>query len=382
MTGTDRPYVDYYQANQISPADQDISDRQRHFGRRESLYRLLGIPPRFVRGRDVIEFGPAAGHNALYTLSLEPGRFVLVDAHAESLRRARELLERENRGRTKLSFHEALVEEFVSAEAFDLVLCEGLIPFRSDPAAFARHVAKSVAPGGILVITTHDSASWLGELTRRLICDRLVPFSAPLAERVAAVREIFRPHLATLRGMTRSVDDWILDNIVHPLPGRVFAVDEAVDALDDGFDFYGSSPSFVTDWRWYKDIHGSERRFNERAKSQYVRGIVNLMDLRVEQENEPQLGVRLREMAARLHERSQAIEARPETTCTEVVDLVDDLLELAGAVRPASAITADSLSEVAAFLRSPDPTGACFHTLTSFFGRAQQYVSFIRREDG
>mgnify|MGYP006176012067 CR=1 FL=1 len=47
--------------------------------RRDSLYRVLGLPPSFVRGRSVIEFGPGSGHNALFTASLAPARYVLVD---------------------------------------------------------------------------------------------------------------------------------------------------------------------------------------------------------------------------------------------------------------------------------------------------------------
>lgn len=334
-----------------------------------------------MRGRSVIEFGPASGYNALYTLSLAPRRFVLLDGHVESLGRARRLLGDRIPADTTLEFRDGLIEEFVADEPFELVLCEGLIPFQREPLPFTQHVASAAAPGGVVVITTVDSASFLGELTRRLICDRLIAVAAPLAERVAAVREMFRAQLANLPGMSRSVDDWILDNVVHPLPGKVLAIDQAIDALDGEFDIYGGSPSFLTDMRWYKDIYGSARRFNERARAHYDRIIVSLMDVRVDQENEPVLGARLREVARRLHARSQAIEARPETTCEEIVDLVDDLRELAETVRPASAITADALAEVAAFLRDPDPTGECFKAFRSYFGRGQQYVSFIRREN-
>lgn len=67
-----RAFIDYYSENAISPVSQDISDIGKHFRRRDSLFRLLGLLPTFVRGRTVLEFGPGSGHNALYTASLKP----------------------------------------------------------------------------------------------------------------------------------------------------------------------------------------------------------------------------------------------------------------------------------------------------------------------
>ena len=40
-----RPYVDFYRQEEISPVAQDISDLDRHFQRRQALYRHLGISP-------------------------------------------------------------------------------------------------------------------------------------------------------------------------------------------------------------------------------------------------------------------------------------------------------------------------------------------------
>ena len=43
-----------------------------------------------------------------------------------------------------------------------------------------------------------------------------------------AVAALFAPRLATLTGMSRSANDWILDNILQPLTGRLFGIDDAV----------------------------------------------------------------------------------------------------------------------------------------------------------
>ena len=83
---TDTSLVDFYRRYGISPVHQDISDLPRHFARRAALYRHLGILPAFVRGRSVIEVGPGSGFNSLYTASLGPSRYVLVEGNPRGVR--------------------------------------------------------------------------------------------------------------------------------------------------------------------------------------------------------------------------------------------------------------------------------------------------------
>ena len=80
-----RPYLDFYQRYDIAPVAQDVSNLQKHFGRREALYRHLGIIPSSIKDRDIIEFGPGTGHNSVFTNSLTPHRYVLVDASPTSI---------------------------------------------------------------------------------------------------------------------------------------------------------------------------------------------------------------------------------------------------------------------------------------------------------
>src|ERR1700733_6641333 len=89
-----RPFIDYYGANNISPVAQDISDLRKHFDRRDSLYRSLRIPPRYVRGRDVIEFGPGSGYNSIHTLGFGPRRYLLVDGNPRGVKDTQSLLGR------------------------------------------------------------------------------------------------------------------------------------------------------------------------------------------------------------------------------------------------------------------------------------------------
>ena len=375
-----RPYLDFYRANAISPVRQDISELKKHFDRREALYRHLRIPPGLLKGQSVIEFGPGSGHNAIYTSSLEPAHYVLVDGNEVGLSDVKKSLEAYCGGTTRYEVHASLIEEYDSDQRYDLVLCEGVIPFQIQPKEFARHVAKFVKPGGLLVITTIDGVSFLGEATRRLIASSLIEFKAPAQERLKVLRPVFAPHLATLAGMSRSVDDWIYDNILIPYGGRLFSIADAVTALDEKFDAYGVSPSFFTDWRWYKDIHGKKRDYNKRAIDQYLRNVATLIDYRVEIPPMPRnVGRSILSLSEKIFytmakaENSNSTRPHPR--------IANWLRGIATLVRPESKITAASLAEVADFIEWPGHSSRLpsFRNFKSFFGRGQQYLSFIRR---
>jgi len=115
----DQAFLTFYQEHNISPVSQDISDTKKHFYRRDSLFRLLGIPPLLVNGLSVIEFGPGSGHNAVFTASLSPSKYVLVDGNTLGLTQTKEKLD-------QLSFRNyqivnSLFLDYVSDERFNLV---------------------------------------------------------------------------------------------------------------------------------------------------------------------------------------------------------------------------------------------------------------------
>jgi len=180
--------------------------------------------------------------------------------------------------------------------------------------------------------------------------------------------------------MSRPLDDWIWDNILQPMVHGTFSIPEAIEALGAEYEFYGASPAFVNDWRWYKELYGPARDFNGRAADAYRRNIVNFLDCRT-----GALGP--------LDERDGA---KIIALCEEIVEAVLGHLEqpasersqrvvaplrvLRALVAPLSPVTAEALAEAAsmfeaqAFERFGEPTA-----FRSFFGRAQQHVTFVRR---
>ena len=377
---SERPFVDYYRNADISPVHQDISNLALHFERRASLYRTLGILPRVVQNADIAEFGPGSGHNALYTASLKPHSYTLIDANPRGLRESRELLAQHHPA-LPVTFVESLVEDYRAPGRYDVVIAEGLIPGQHDPGAFARHIGETVKPGGVLLVTTISPVSFTGDLLRKLIAHRVAPLSLPLMDRVAILRGVLGPHLATLRGMSRPVDDYILDNITHPFSGKMFSIADAIDGLGGDFEFYGSSPDFAQDWRWYKTLVGEGREFNRHARAQYYGAVLNFLDYRFTfDRHEPEFGERIEELCQALYAATQALDFGEQVGRTAMLDGVE---ELAAHVEARAPETARALREVLGYLRQPaggpPPQLGDFET---YFGRGMQYVAFTRKGTG
>jgi len=164
-TQQDRPYVDFYKRHKISPVAQDISDLQKHYDRREFLYRRLGIISALIKDKSVIEFGPGSGHNALYTYSLNPSRYVLVDGNPTGLKECEKLFLKYFPGKKRYEFVESLIEYYESNELFDLVICEGLVGGQKNAKEFAKIVSRFTKPGGVFVLTCHEPARDTGSLS-------------------------------------------------------------------------------------------------------------------------------------------------------------------------------------------------------------------------
>ena len=141
-----KSFVEFYSKNDISPVSQDIKDLNKHFQRRESLFRSLGLLPAFISGKSVLEFGPGSGHNTLYMASLKPERYELVDGNLKGVQETRERLAIYSD--TKVEVHLSLFEEFQTDTRFHLVWAEGCLPHNSEPLSLLDYISLFVAKGG------------------------------------------------------------------------------------------------------------------------------------------------------------------------------------------------------------------------------------------
>jgi SAM-dependent methyltransferase len=385
MSDLDTSLVDFYKRHGISPVRQDISNLETHFTRRAGLYRHLGILPQFVRGRTVLEVGPGGGFNSLYTATLQPSRYVLLEPNPTGVTHIEKVFGQFPPLRKKIEICGKLVEDYDTNDRFDFVLCEGMLALAGvkDPSALLRTVAKFVAPaGGVLVITCIDAISDFPETLRRLFGQLLINPKDPLETQAAMLTPMFGPHLNTLAGMSRPHDDWVIDNLLNPASiGPYLPIFEAIAAIEQDFEFFAASPHFATDWRWYKALTPKTTEYSRRGIEQYWENAHSLFDYRrTFPSRDPAANKELYRQCDETRALVREYEARRDTAV--VPRIVARLGDLERSVRAFSADVGDALKEAHDLLSTapPDPqaVAAAWH-FGPWFGRGQQYLSFSRR---
>ena len=368
-------FVEFYEKNNISPVNQNISDLNVHFKRRESLFRSLGILPAFVTGAGILEFGPGSGHNALYTASLSPARYDLVEGNPKGVTETCARLSCYSD--VVLNVHHTLFMQFHSDRRFDLVWAEGCLPHQTDPLKMLQHIAHFVDDAGVLVVSTISGISYLSETIRRLFRDRFFDPNEEAQKQAKRLERYFAPHLSSLRGMSRPVVDWILDSIVQPLEDRkLLSIPEVVHQLSESFEAYGASPQWRTDWRWYKDIIGADRKFNQQTIDSYYKNNLNFLDYRFQfSEHTVAFGEKLEKLGETSWDLMCKIEKGNSGNWQDFFSLMEDLC---GHIRPIAADTALAIEEIVFCLKKGHPDME-LNRFPQWWGRGQQYLSLIKR---
>jgi len=366
-------HAEFYSKYNISPVSQNIANLPNHFQRRESLFFSLGLVPTFINGRSVLEFGPGSGHNALYTASLSPERYELVDGNLKGVQETRERLA----SFTGAKVHHAIFDQFQTSTKFDLVWAEGCLPHQSRPLPLVEHVASFVREGGVLCVSTNNGISYLSETLRRLFRDRFFDAKGDVNLQARQLTPYLQPHLQHLSGMSRPVEDWILDSIVQPLQDRrLLSIPEVVTCLNDQYDVYGSSPRFLIDWRWYKDLVGDNRGFNELALANYYQNNLNLLDYRFEfPEHTVVFGKKLEELGSQSWDLMCRIEHGEELAWQDFYTLMQELCTHIEKLAP---VTSTAIEETVTLLQNGYPDME-LKQFPQWWGRGQQYISLIRK---
>ncbi|MFO0803448.1 MAG: class I SAM-dependent methyltransferase [Gemmataceae bacterium] len=282
MLATATGHLEYYTKHAINPVRYRMDNLREHFDRRGSLYRTLGITPLAVRGAAAIEIAPGTGQNSLYLASLNPESLTLVEPNPVAIRDIHALYATAAAPIVSPVVIESRFQDFEPRREYDVVVCENWLGCSPQERQMLRKLGGLAAPGGLLSITTVSPVGVLSNALRKALTCRLDDPSAEFLERTRLLSTAFGPHLLTIPGMTRSVTDWVHDNVMNPAYfGVLLTIPMAIDDLDDRFDVLGSSPRFAADWRWFKSLAGEKRDFNRHFLAEYRRNLHNFFDYRI-----------------------------------------------------------------------------------------------------
>lgn len=258
-------HLAFYRQHGISPVRYS-GTREQHFQRRASLYRSLRLPPLAFRGARILEVAAGTGQNAEYVASLNPRSLELVEPNTRPFK----IFDCTPMPPNHVHWHVLTLEDYEPIMPFDIVICENWLGLPEVEAGLLDKLASFVAPDGVLVLTCVHPQGFYPNQLRRKIAARLVNDSMSFEEKTALLVHAFETHVATLKDMTRSHGDWVQDQLLNPAVENILLTfPMLIDRLGNDFTILGTSPEFITDWRWFKSLQGQARRFNERAIEQY-----------------------------------------------------------------------------------------------------------------
>ena len=374
-----RAFIDFYKEHNFMPNRVPDQHKGIHGKRRDALYRHLGIAPSFLAGRSVLEFGPGAGDNPVHTASYTPDLLVLVDGHDIS---AQECRNKADQGLFHAAHVEVVCQDVLSYDderQFDLVIGEGLIHTQDNPKDFCKRMARFTKPGGLAIFTTLDAVSSFPDILRRMFKPLFAIRHPEVGECIKALAEFMKPDLDSLPGYARPYEDWVLDNLIHPMhPNPFFPFTDSVEALGDDFDVYASHPHFMIDWRWYKAIPGQED-YNQLSIEQYYSNLPFFIDCRLDPLSTPcdidgRALASLCEQAYDLHlDLWENLNNDQFNLFISKIGEIRDLLTSFPATRQSLTTYIEGLQAL------KNGKQADFSDFHGWFGRGQMYVSYVRR---
>jgi SAM-dependent methyltransferase len=271
--------------------------------------------------------------------------------------------------------------DFKINKQFDLVIAEACIPGQKDPNKFLLHISSFVKDNGVLVTTTTSKASMLAEMLRALY-GVLIQSKFESRDLYISFLELkFSSHLSQLGTNTRSIRDWVLDNIINTFhkDGSNYSIGEAVKALGN-FEFQSSVPTFLSDLSWYKNykINNIQKNILELS---LIRLETFLLDWRVKEKDLAELPnktcIKISESINLVFEKVFQILNQLNSTI-EVDSLIISLNNLKSTLPLQFQVTIESINDFVQFLKSSNHLEYTFSDFESWWGRGQQYVSLRR----
>jgi 2-polyprenyl-3-methyl-5-hydroxy-6-metoxy-1,4-benzoquinol methylase len=374
-----KPFISFYNSIGFAPTRQHNSSTDTLSARRSFLYRTLGIPNLAVQGSDIIEFGPGSGENSDILISLAPRSYKFVDGSAAVLTNLQERFTSTTSSTVvpQIMFSASNILDYQDDSLYDLVICEGVLPMQMNPREMATHVLSFVRPGGAAILTCFDSVSAFSEISRRYLAKSIFEDLEYSEELVHQLVDFFEPDFTHLPGMSRSPEDCVLDSIINPWLGNFFSLQDALEVANDGHALLGTSPRFLQDWRWFKDLTAlDENTTLTSAVSSYCRNIHSLLDARFTGQ------ARLNEEAnSSLIEVTSRIATRVRGHISGNVpydseEFGEDVTHMVHTTEDLHPQTVRSLQGLVDWSVSRDPSD--LEQFRSLWGRGQQYISLAR----
>lgn len=282
----------------------------RYAAMRAAMFRdRLQLLPAYFAGREVLEFGPDTGENALVFASWGAS-LTLVEPNEAAHPTIRSYFERFGANRALRGLVSGDVLGYRDDCRYDIVIAEGFIHTVKPVSAWLAAFRRLLRDEGLFVVSYYERAGGFVELTLKALhaayrrATGLAPL--PAAEQLYSAKWESIPH-------TRAFAAWVFDVLENPFQRLVNFIDAAAlvdEALAAGFDVYASYPRYgdVLEMEWHKYVVPPAERA-ARARRHVARSVLSFMTGRA------------------LYVGDDALAGEIGRDCTELVEMVDRLID-------------------------------------------------------
>lgn len=376
-------FLEFYGEHNISPVSQDISDISIHYKRREKLYRQLGMPILLFKDREMLEVGPGGGYNSLAFFNWGCAHLDLVEANPSGIADMKRLFDLQEVNKEKYTIIESRIEEFSTEKKYDIVIAESFLQNLNNQQEVIDKLKKLVKMNGIIVVTTSDETSFYIEQLKRLIANAMVANIDNYDEKVKCLVKVFEPQLKTLRGVSRSAECWVQDQLLNPVAvnDTSLSLIEAIEMFGSDCDVLSTAPRMFHDYSWYKDIWFNEK---DDYSKQFCKDGVNL--ILANMENELHMDLKGEELKKTICDQKKYASAFEKEFDYQYIDkIIEGNLSIQALLKGQSDRLDKILEEISLALHDVIENGVedfSFEKYPEFFrafGRTQQYISFIKK---
>lgn len=375
-------FLEYYGTHSISPVRQNISDFGLHMERRRKLYRQCGIPVLAFRDAEILEVGTGGGYNTLAFFHWNVKHADLVEANPQGIRDMRRLFAEHNIPVESYSIFESMIEDYKTDKKYDIVIAESFLPYVYNQKEIINKLKTLVNEDGIIVITCIDDVCMFIEAMKRLAAVFVSSGIEEYGKKVQYLADFFRPQLCKLRGVSRSAEEWVQDQILNPagINGMELSLAQAIEYFEDGFDILGSSPCMFTDYSWYKDLWYD---YKADYKDQFARKRMSLLQANM---REVILPLNVAEILTCSFKNVKKLAAEYEKTYSigkieKIIGVLDDAYDTISEYFDEGFVKV--FLEIRDMLVCIQKSGLVemdkYPNLFCAFGRTQQYISFVKK---
>ena len=278
-----KDHLSYYQKiNQVPTINISDNKKKLILNQRFVFYFTLKISENDFINKTVLELCPGSGYNSYYLLEKCKIKSIeLIDYSEDSIQKLNKNLSKFK----NVIIKKEKIQSYNTKKVYDFVIMENALDgFGNDELIFKK-LCKFTKKGGSIIFNFGDIfgifSTKIRFLYSKLILDQknITDFD----EKLKFLSSLFSNHMSYLSKNTRSIEKWVLDNILNEewiKRENYFDYYKLNKLIKSNFLIRSNSPTFEKKFTWYKSKKLSLH--NLEIFEEYKKNKINLLDFETE----------------------------------------------------------------------------------------------------